>query len=36
VEGDLVTLHWQCENEEGEVLESTRASDEPTTFEVGT
>ena len=35
VEGDIVTLHWRCINEDGAVLESTRASDEPTTFEVG-
>ncbi len=36
VEGDIVTVHWVCINEDGEVLESSRASDEPTTFEVGT
>ena len=36
VEGDVVTVHWACMNENGEVLESSRASDEPTTFEVGT
>lgn len=35
VEGDIVTIHWVCINEDGEVLESSRASDEPTTFEVG-
>ncbi len=35
VEGDIVTMHWQCINEAGEVLESTRTTDEPTTFEVG-
>ena len=35
VEGDIVTVHWKCINDAGEVLESTRASDEPTSFEVG-
>ena len=35
VEGDIVTVHWKCLNEQGEVLESSKASDEPTTFEVG-
>jgi FKBP-type peptidyl-prolyl cis-trans isomerase 2 len=35
VEGDIVTLHWRCINENGEVLESSRASDDPTSFEVG-
>lgn len=35
VEGDIVTLHWKCINDAGEVLESSRASDAPTTFEVG-
>lgn len=28
-------MHWKCLNEQGEVLESSKASDEPTTFEVG-
>lgn len=35
VEGDIVALHWRCINEAGEVLESSRATDEPTSFEVG-
>jgi len=35
VEGDIVTVHWKCVNEAGETLESSRASNEPTTFEVG-
>lgn len=36
VEGDLVTVHWKCINEEGVVLENSRDSEEgPTTFEVG-
>lgn len=35
MEGDIVTVHWKCLNEQGEVLESSKASDEPTTFEVG-
>ena len=35
MEGDIVTVHWKCINDAGEVLESTRASDEPTSFEVG-
>lgn len=35
VEGDIVTLHWNCLNENGEILESSRVSDEPTSFEVG-
>jgi hypothetical protein len=35
VDGDIVTIHWSCINENGEVLESSTASDEPTTFEVG-
>lgn len=34
-EGDVVTVHWACMNEQGEVLESSRTSDEPTTFQVG-
>lgn len=35
MEGDIVSLHWRCMNEGGEVLESSDASGEPTTFEVG-
>lgn len=35
VEGDIVTLHWTCCNENGEVLESSIPSNEPATFEVG-
>ena len=34
-EGDIVALHWSCVNEAGEELDSSRASDDPTTFEVG-
>lgn len=34
-EGDIVTLNWKCFNEEGELLESSDQSEEPTTFEVG-
>jgi FKBP-type peptidyl-prolyl cis-trans isomerase 2 len=30
-----VTLHWTCRNENGEVLESSKAPNEPATFEVG-
>lgn len=35
VEGDIVTVHWKCLNDQGEVLDSSEASDEATTFEVG-
>lgn len=35
VEGDLVTVHWDCIGEEGEILESSRSSEEPATFEIG-
>ncbi|EFN56844.1 hypothetical protein CHLNCDRAFT_144428 [Chlorella variabilis] len=35
VEGDIVTLSWKCYNDEGELLESSEQSEEPTTFEVG-
>lgn len=35
MEGDIVTLHWTCSNEDGEVLESSRPSNDPATFEVG-
>lgn len=34
-EGDVVTVHWACMNEQGEVLESSRTAGEPTTFQVG-
>ena len=34
-EGDIVTIHWSCLNEQGEVLETSKTADEPTTFEVG-
>ncbi|PSC74353.1 peptidyl-prolyl cis-trans FKBP-type [Micractinium conductrix] len=33
--GDIVTLNWRCYNEDGELLESSDQSEEPTTFEVG-
>ena len=35
VEGDIVTLHWTCCNENGEMLESSNPPNEPATFEVG-
>ncbi|KAI7842806.1 hypothetical protein COHA_003552 [Chlorella ohadii] len=35
VEGDIVTLNWKCFSEEGELLESSDQSEDPTTFEVG-
>ncbi len=34
-EGDVVTVHWACMNEQGEVVETSRTADEPTTFQVG-
>ena len=33
--GDTVTLHWSCLDDHGNVMESSRTSGEPTTFEVG-
>ena len=34
-EGDIVTIHWSCLNDQGEVIDSSKATGEPTTFEVG-
>lgn len=34
-EGDIVTIHWSCLNEQGDVLETSKTAEEPTTFEVG-
>lgn len=34
-EGDIVTIHWSCLNDKGEILETSKTAEEPTTFEVG-
>jgi FKBP-type peptidyl-prolyl cis-trans isomerase 2 len=34
-EGDIVTIHWSCLNDQGEVIDSSKTAGEPTTFEVG-
>jgi FKBP-type peptidyl-prolyl cis-trans isomerase 2 len=33
--GDVVKIHWSCLDDEGNVLESSKAAGEPTTFEIG-
>ncbi|GBF90665.1 hypothetical protein Rsub_03237 [Raphidocelis subcapitata] len=35
VEGDIVTLHFVARDPDGQVIESTRAADEPLSFEIG-
>ena len=35
VEGDTVSIHFTCKGPDGAVLETTRASNEPLSFEVG-
>lgn len=35
MEGDTVTIHYICRDEEGNVIDDSAASDEPVSFEVG-